>query len=241
MAGAGSCESVVRALVLGLGLATVAAPAVAGCRLALALGFDVSNSVDDADYTVQRAGIIAALQDEEIRRAFLAPDDKVALAIFEWGGRRYQDLVLDWRMIETEDDLEAVIATMEDHVRLPIWQPTAIGAALDYALDLFDDAPVCAARTLDLSGDGRNNDWLTPTRVYEREDFGTMLVNGLAIGGHETDVVLYYRQSVVRGPGAFVEVAPTHLDFPRAIRRKLERELTGPMLGGLIVTGEEEG
>jgi hypothetical protein len=31
---------------------------------------------------------------------------------------------------------------------------------------------------------------------------------------------------VIRGPGAFVEVADGQEDFPRAIRRKLLRELT---------------
>ena len=36
---------------------------------------------------------------------------------------------------------------------------------------------------------------------------------------------------VIRGPGAFVEHAPRQQDYPRAIRRKLIRELTEMMLG----------
>jgi hypothetical protein len=214
-------------------------PCRAACRLALALGFDVSNSVDPYEYTVQRDGLIAALEAPEIRRAFLAPEDKVVLSVFEWGGRRYQTMVVDWIEVRGEADLDAVIAALQVHNPPSRWEPTAIGAALTFAHYLFEEAPVCTATTLDLSGDGRNNDWLTPGRVYEREDFGTLLVNGLAIGGHETDIAAYYRQQVIRGPGAFVEIAPTHLDFPRAIRRKLERELTGPMFGALLSPREE--
>jgi len=36
---------------------------------------------------------------------------------------------------------------------------------------------------------------------------------------------------VIRGQGAFVEVARTQDDFPRAIRRKLEKELTEQLIG----------
>ena len=53
----------------------------------------------------------------------------------------------------------------------------------------------------------------------------------MAIGGHERDIVGYFEREVIRGPGAFVEVARLHRDFPLAIRRKLERELTVQMVG----------
>ena len=36
---------------------------------------------------------------------------------------------------------------------------------------------------------------------------------------------------MIRGPGAFVEVAPRQTDYPQAIRRKLLRELEGPKIG----------
>jgi len=220
----------VRAALLLLALLGGAGPAVA-CRLALALGFDVSSSVDAADYAIQRDGIVAALEAPEIRRAFLAPDEPVALAIFEWGARQRQVLVVDWLVVREAADLDRVAETLRLRGDLRPWEPTAIGAALSYARELFAAAPSCAARTLDLSGDGRNNDWLAPARVYAREDFGDILVNGLAIGGHEADIAAYYAREVIRGPGAFVVTARTHTDFPPAIRRKLERELTGPVFG----------
>ncbi len=208
------------------------------CRLALALGFDVSSSVDAEDYAIQRDGLIAALQSPEIRRAFLATSEPVALALFEWGGRWRQELVVDWLLVTSTADLDVVIAAVSERDGGAKWEPTAIGAALIYARNLLDRAPPCAAQVLDLSGDGQNNDWLTPTRAYAREDFGDILVNGLSIGGHEAGIADYYAREVIRGPGAFVVTARRHEDFPAAIRRKLERELTGPVFGGVPGVGE---
>lgn len=214
-----------------LALALLAAGPAEACRLALALGFDVSSSVDEADYALQRDGLVAALMAEDIRAAFM-DGDPVALAVFEWGGRGHQRLVAGWVLVEDTGVLDQVAAAVAVRGELRRWEPTAIGAALDYARELLEDAPSCAAQVVDLSGDGRNNDWLEPQRVYAREDFGAIIVNGLAIGGHETDIADYYKREVIRGPGAFVEVATDHTDFPRAIRRKLERELGMAVMGG---------
>lgn len=212
-------------------LIAAGAPAAAECRLALALGFDVSRSVNDADYAIQKQGLLAALDAAPIRAALLRPGDHVALAVYEWSNRRDQTLVVPWTEVRGEADLARLRAAVAGHERVNLQLPTAVGAALMYALDLFDGAPDCAARTLDISGDGRNNDWLDPLRIYAREDFGDILVNGLVIGGHEADIVEYYRTHVIRGPGAFVEVARDQADFPRAILRKLERELTQQLMG----------
>jgi hypothetical protein len=201
-------------------------PAGAECRLALALGFDVSRSVDAKDYAIQHDGILEALSDPVIRDAFLGPDDPVALAIFEWSGAEHQSLILDWTVIGSAADLAFAIDTMRRHDRDSAASATGLGAALEFAHDLMARAPGCLTATLDMSGDGQNNVGISPEAVYADRDFGATIVNGLAIGGHESDIVLYYERSVIRGRGAFVEPALRHTDFPRAFRRKLERELT---------------
>ncbi len=40
------------------------------------------------------------------------------------------------------------------------------------------------------------------------------------------DMETYYREKVIHGPGAFVEIADDYDDFARAFLRKLLRELT---------------
>lgn len=213
-------------------LALAAGPAAAGCRLALALGLDVSRSVNPEEHALQRLGLAAALESRDVRAALLEPGDRVALAVYEWSGIDHQVQILPWTLIRTEVDLAAVVAAINRAPRENLRQFTALGAALDYGRGLLAGAPDCGAMTLDLSGDGRNNQGLSPGQVYSRIDFEGVTVNGLAIGGHESDIAAYYGAQVIRGAGAFVETARNSSDFPRAIRRKLERELLQQMLGG---------
>lgn len=220
-----------RALAFAIWLALTAGPTRAECRLALALAFDVSHSVSAVDYQIQRDGIVAALRAPDIRRAFMAPGGGVALAIFEWGGQDFQDLVLDWTMIASDAELDRVAALMAAHQQTPVWQPTALGSALIFGDDLLARAPDCAQQTLDVSGDGRNNDGIAPAKVFAERPFAGVTVNGLSIGDHEADITSYYRAEVMRGAGAFVVAAHRHTDFPQVIRMKLERELSAPVIG----------
>jgi Protein of unknown function (DUF1194) len=209
----------------------LAGPAGAECRLALALGFDVSRSVDYGDYRIQRDGILAALTDPGIREAILKPKDDVALAIFEWSGVDHQKLILDWTLVQSQADLDGVVVAFAAAVRDDVPRATGLGTALVYAGGLMDAAPDCAARVLDMSGDGRNNVGIGPDDAYAERDFGDVMVNGLAIAGHESDIADYYAAHVIRGRGAFVEAVAKHEDFPKAFRRKLERELTERIMG----------
>lgn len=214
------------ALCLGL-------PAAADCRLALALAVDVSRSIDSQDYVIQTEGLARALEDREVRAAIFGPEGQVALAIYYWSGRGYQDLVQDWVILDDPKALDAAIWEVRRTPRPAAPLATALGDALSYGLDLMSDAPDCERRVIDVAGDGRNNDGISVARTYEREDFTGITVNGLAVGEHEADILDYYAGEVIRGPGAFVELAPRQQDYPDALRRKLLRELQGPMIGGL--------
>lgn len=72
-----------------------------------------------------------------------------------------------------------------------------------------------------------------------------MTVNGLVINGAdfeaETGLIAFYKGQVIRGPGAFVEIANGFEDYERAMRRKLERELTPPVIGELSETQRARG
>lgn len=221
-----------RPILAALTLALAAPVAAQDCRLALALGFDVSRSVDGADWAIQIEGIATALEDTAIRDAILRPRLPVALALYEWSGARQQVLIADWTVLRRADQIDALAARVRAHTRRHIGL-TAVGAALTYGHRLLRRAPDCLWQTLDISGDGYTNDGDAPARVYRRTDFGAITVNGLAIGGHESGVLRWYAAEVARGPGAFVEYAPTHRDFAEVFRRKLLRELLEPLLGGL--------
>lgn len=212
--------------VLGLVLCLPAPVAAETCRIALALAMDVSRSVDGRDYRVQADGLADALMDPAVRRAFLSGDAPVAFALYEWSGVTDQTTIEDWAMVADEASLDALAARIRALTRPDERHLTALGAALDYGLDLMRRAPDCRRRVLDVSGDGQNNEGPPPSRSYAREDWSGITVNGLAIGEHESQLPQYFARNLLHGPGAFVEVAPRQSDFPAAIRRKLIRELT---------------
>lgn len=224
-----------RALV-GACLCLVPGQLLAACRLALALGMDVSRSVNDADYAIQHDGLIAALKDKTVRAAMLEPPDFVYLALYEWSDRSDQQVILPWMAVRSGADIDAIIDAVRGWPRQAHRLPTGLGEALSFGRGLLAEAPDCAARTLDLSGDGQNNDGRKPESVYASEDFTGLVVNGLPIAEHETDIARYYEQHVIHGPGAFVEPAAKQTDFPVAIRRKLEKELSVKLLGEVNAT-----
>ncbi|MEY8829386.1 DUF1194 domain-containing protein [Sedimentitalea sp. XS_ASV28] len=207
------------------------------CRLALALAIDVSSSVDAAEDRLQRNGLAAALIAPEVRRAFFATDLPVALAIYEWSGRYNQEIILDWRLITDQNALLDAARRVGQSTRSHNAFPTAIGYALGYGAGLLSRAPQCLFRTLDMAGDGVNNEGFGPAAAYAEFPFDGVTVNGLVVnaGEYEAEVALidYYRDEILRGPGAFLEIASGFDDYERAMRRKLERELDVPSLGAL--------
>lgn len=222
----------------GLLAITLAIPAAAAqCRLALVLAIDVSSSVDAEEDALQRRGLANALRAPEIQRAFFATDAPVALSVFEWSGRYNQHLLLDWRVIDTPATLLQISAQLGASKRSHNEFPTAMGYALGYAAGLLDRGPPCLFKTVDMAGDGENNEGFGPASAYAEFPFADVTVNGLVVDtgeiGPDTALVQFYMRQVLRGPGAFLEVAAGFSDYERALRKKLERELRPPSIGAL--------
>lgn len=205
------------------------------CRLALLLAMDVSSSVDAQEDVLQRGGLAAALISPEVQSAFFSTDQQIAIAVYEWSGRYNQEVLLDWTFVDTQSTLLRVAETIASSTRSHNDFPTALGYALGFGAGMLKRAPVCLNRTIDVSGDGQNNEGFTPAQAYEAFPFEEITVNGLVINGAdfeaETGLIAFYKRHVIRGPGAFVEIAQGFEDFERAMRRKLERELTPPVIG----------
>ncbi len=220
---------VIRSLIV-LGLAALASPVQAQtCRLALALAIDISSSVDAAEDALQRQGLAAALVAPEVQSAFFGAPLPVAISVYEWSGSLNQVLLLDWRLIESPADLQLAARQVGTSQRSTNESSTAMGHALAYGATLLQRAPRCLVQTIDISGDGKNNDGYEPAIAYSQFPFEAVTVNGLVINAAdfegEIDLIPYYRDNVLRGPGAFMEIADGFEDFERAMRRKLEREL----------------
>lgn len=223
-----------------IALSLLASPAAA-CRLALVLAMDVSSSVDANEDRLQRGGLAAALLAPEVQTAFFASPEPVALAAFEWSGRSHQTDLLDWTLIRSPSDLIAAAATIGQSTRVAAGLPTAVGHALAYASVKLDTGPSCLFETIDMAGDGVNNDGFGPQITYATFPFDAVTVNGLVIADQTEETLLYYETEVIRGPGSFVETAQGFLDFEAAMRRKLVRELSAVVTGQLLDLAEHNG
>nr|WP_217356616.1 DUF1194 domain-containing protein [Ruegeria sp. HKCCA0370] len=224
--------------VITLGLAALASPIKAEtCRLALALAMDISVSVDEAEDLLQRQGLAAALIAPEVQEAFFSSPMPVALAVYEWSGRSTQHVILNWLLIEDVADLLFASGQISGSVRSDTGSATAMGYALAFGSTLMNKAPDCLFQTIDLSGDGSNNDGYGPQIAYRHFAFQNVVVNGLVINAADFEgelfLIPFFENNVLHGPGAFLEVAQGFEDFERAMRKKLKRELSGLQIGAL--------
>ncbi len=216
---------------LAASLLLTGTPAGAACRQALAMGLDVSGSVDAAEYRLQLDGLAAALTSAEVQDVLLAmPGAPVRLTVFEWSAPQDQRLVLPWVEITGAPDLQAVATTLRAVTRTPTGPSTALGVALRHGAGLLAEQSTCWTRTLDISGDGRSNTGPDPRDVREHPDLAGITVNALVIGsGNEArgDLNAYFETLVIHGPDAFYEQADSFDGYEAAMIRKLLRELQG--------------
>jgi hypothetical protein len=227
-----------------LALALLPAPALA-CRLALAMALDVSGSVDQTEYRLQLEGVADALVDPDVQAAIFAmPDAPVAVAVFEWSSSQYQRVISNWAVLHTHEDLVRLAHHLRTWPREPAPEATGIGAALEFGSGLLARNPGCWQETLDISGDGKNNDWPLPRDLRRHGKTAGMRVNALVIsrdhGGQGQqapvgtgELSAYFHAEVIQGPDAFVEVALGFQDYARAMKRKLLREMATRPLGHL--------
>lgn len=217
----------------------------AECRLALLLAMDVSSSVDAAEDVLQRGGMVSALISPQVQEAFFVTDAPVALAAYEWSGRYNQEVLLDWTIIREPADLVAAAEILAASKRSHNDFPTAMGYALGFGAHMLERAPHCLKKTLDVAGDGQNNEGFGPRQAYANFPFSDVTVNGLVINGAdfegETGLIGFYKGQVIRGPGAFVEIAEGFEDYERAMRRKLIREVSPPVLGAIPLPARPKG
>jgi hypothetical protein len=123
-------------------------------------------------------------------------------------------------------------------VRIERSPATGVGAAMLYGDALLARRPDCPRAALDLTGDGLNNSGLQPRDVALPRRAVEVTVNALVIGVNRdegwdggdpgvAELTAWFTAEVIRGPGAFVEVALGFEDFREAMERKLLRELVG--------------
>jgi hypothetical protein len=231
-----------------LALATLAATQISLARAAeqvdllLVLAMDVSRSMDQAKFLLQRQGYAAAVSNPQVLNAITSgPHQRIAVCFIDWSGPFEQKLVIDWSVI---DGPAAALRFGDLVAQAPrsFYNSTSIGSGINFAAAQIARAPFEAERhAIDVSGDGTNNAGPDVQFFRDQAVAKGILVNGLVIltdievapnprhtnppGGIEK----YYRDNVIGGAGSFVMVAEDYNSFGRAMVKKLIAEIaTGP-------------
>jgi hypothetical protein len=229
-----------RSLLVALALVAAApfARAAEQVDLLLVLASDVSRSVDQAKFQLQREGYAAAISDKRVLEAVTAGRHRrIAVAFVEWSGVSSQRVVIDWSVIDGPD---AARKFGDQLIELPrsFAERTSISGGIDFSMALLERAPFEAPRkTIDVSGDGTNNSGRDVTLARDAAVAKGVTINGLVILSDRPMVwnpehtnppgglANYYQTNVVGGPGAFVIVAEDHNSFGQAIVKKLIAEI----------------
>ena len=234
------CAALLALVVFGFGAAP---PAMADDAVdaAVVLAADVSRSINDEEFDLQRRGYAAAIVSDKLMEAIRSgPHGAIALAYVEWAGEGEQTIVVDWMVVRNPADAQKFAASLTSSPRSFLGR-TAIGSALDFAMGLFGEASLQTDRkVIDVSGDGTSNQGRPVGEARDAAIAAGAVVNGLAIfnrraaadGGYLAlhtnppgGLAKYYRDNVVGGPGAFVLPIDDFGNFGDAMIRKLTAEI----------------
>ena len=123
--------------------------------LALVLALDVSGTVSQGRFDLQRQGYAEAFASSELVDAIRSVDGRaIAVTLVEWSGARQQEQVLGWTLIDNEMSSKAFARRISELPRL-FYGRTSISEAIDFSVGVLANAPVQSARKIiDVSGDG---------------------------------------------------------------------------------------
>ncbi|MBO0738496.1 MAG: DUF1194 domain-containing protein [Alphaproteobacteria bacterium] len=210
----------------------------AGVDIEVVLAADVSRSIDDAEFDLQRKGYAAALTDPRVLTAIRGrAGAAVGVCFVEWSGDEDQNVVVDWSEIRDEEDAGGVAAAILAAPRSFMGR-TSISAAIDFAMAQFAKSKwQKSRRIIDISGDGTNNSGRPVTEARDQATAQGTTINGLAIINNKPNLGYsahtqppgglpsYYRQNVIGGPNAFLLVVKDFNSFADAMANKLAKEI----------------
>lgn len=208
--------------------------------LLLVLAADVSRSVDEEEFNMQRKGYAAAMTDPRVLRAIAGGrHHAIAITFIEWSGAADQTVVVDWTVVRDEEAAAGIAATILTAPRSFLGR-TSISGAIDFAIQRLGDAPARAdKRIIDVSGDGTSNSGRSITEARDAAVAAGVTINGLAIVNNRSSpgyafhtqppggLPKYFEENVIGGPGAFLLTVEGFESFAEAITRKLVAEIVG--------------
>src|SRR5262245_34876457 len=132
---------VVGLLGLMLSLISPSVRAAEPVDLLLVLAADVSRSVTEPKFKLQREGAAAAITHPDVVRAMTSGHHRrIAVCFVEWAGADQQFLLIDWMAIGSTADARGFAGRLLDAPRSFMGR-TAIGSAIDFSVQQLERAP----------------------------------------------------------------------------------------------------
>lgn len=223
-------------LLCGASLIAVPAAKADDVDLELVLAVDVSRSIDDEEFALQRQGYAEALRDPRVIAAIQAnPNHRISVIFVEWSGADAQRIVVPWTDIS---DAESGALMAESILAAPrsFYGWTSISGAIDFSRQLFQTSGhEGSRRVIDISGDGINNSGRPADAARDEAVQAGLIINGLVIMNDRPNpgyfqppqIALdeFYRNNVIGGPGSFLIAIQDFDTFAIAIINKLIKEI----------------
>ncbi len=223
---------------VALTLSIPSARAAEPVDLLLVLAADVSRSVDNEKFKLQREGYAAAIADRRVLDAIRSGrNGRIAVLFLEWSGLDNQKVVIDWTPIDGPKAAQEFGDRLLESSR-SFADRTSISGGIDFAVAQFARAPFASERrTIDVSGDGTNNAGRDVRLARDEALALGITINGLVILSERPlpwnpehtnppgGLANYYRENVAGGSGAFVLEAKDFNSFGQAIVKKLIAEI----------------
>jgi hypothetical protein len=206
--------------------------------VALVLVTDVSRSIDDSEFQLEKKGYATAFTDPKVVAAIRGgPAGRIAVAYVEFSSSEQVRTLIDFTILSDAASAEAFSAKMTSLPRSSYGR-TAISSGIDQATEMlkqggFGDAHL----VIDVAGDGTNNAGRSITDARDDALAAGITINGLTIiNDHPVSYTFahvqppgglpnWYRENVTGGPGSFVLEVHDFSTFGDAMSRKLLNEI----------------
>lgn len=191
--------------------------------LELALLVDVSDSVDDTEYNLQKQGYVDAFNDPELGEGTIG--HLVANDFIVWLDEQEQQV--DWTLINDATSASAFATAIQGTSRPSFSGLTAPGSAINFAYPLFEDNGFEGARqVIVVSGGGSENGGDDTSDARDAAlAAGVDAIYGIVIGG-DSSVLDFYEDNIQGGTNSFVAAVDDVEGFSDAVLAILTGEIT---------------
>jgi len=215
--------------------------------VALALGVDISYSMNADEQRLQRQGYVDALTSKLVLDGIKAgPNGRIAVTYYEWASDFDHRTIVPWTIIDGPESATAFVERLQA-IAPRRASRTSISGGIDYGVQLQGESPYRTIRkVIDISGDGPNNNGRPVVTARDEAVAKGIVVNGLPIllergfsSYFDIDYLDdYYADCVIGGRGAFMLAINNREQFAEATRQKLLKEIAGAETPRIIKVGD---